>query len=56
MPRLSFSDEDEEKYGENAINRVRDCPIQKLLKYCGHDAMLEYILARDQMEEVGYES
>jgi len=44
---------EEAGHGANAFNRIDSCPLDKLMTYCGMDAMLEYRLAMVQMEKMG---
>lgn len=42
--------------GGNALNRVRQVKPYLLLKYCGLDSLWEYMVAMDQMREMGIAS
>jgi hypothetical protein len=39
--------------GTNEPNRIKEIDIQSLLLYNGLDALLEYLLSKIQMEEIG---
>lgn len=39
--------------GGYGLNRVRKCPLKDLLLYCGMDSLLELLLAKVQMKELG---
>ena len=41
--------------GANAFNKIDDAPHHDLLLYGGMDSMLEFRLAKKQMEELGYD-
>lgn len=41
------------KGGCNSPNRIRDVPMQALLKYCSYDALFEYKVAEVQMKILG---
>lgn len=41
------------KGGANAPNKVKDCPLDKLLLYCGLDALLEWHVAQKQAGQLG---
>lgn len=36
--------------GAMALNRIFEAPVDSILKYCGLDGLLEYVLARKQMK------
>lgn len=44
--------EEEDKYGANAFNRMQDCPTEMLLEYNALDALFEFWLAQDMIEEL----
>lgn len=56
---LEAYDKDVEPYikgeGGNGQNRMRECPLDKLLLYCGMDSLLEHKLCALQRKELGYE-
>lgn len=41
--------------GGNGANRIRNVPLDKLLLYCGMDALLEYKVSEIQRKELDYE-
>jgi len=49
------SEKEIETYGANAINTVMSAPQKSLLLYNALDALLEYWIARDSMDELGME-
>lgn len=40
--------------GSNSPNRIRELDLSKLMLYCGLDALLEWLVAQEQKEELGY--
>jgi len=40
--------------GGNGRNRVMQCDQTELMRYCGIDALLTWIISRDQRKEMGY--
>lgn len=48
-----FLRSENEKDG-NAFNRIDKVDMRELLMYCGIDSLLEYRVAHDQMQEIGY--
>ena len=49
------SEKEVAKYGANAINAIKSCPIKQLLLYNAMDSLVEYWLAVDGMERIGIE-
>lgn len=47
-PYLSASKEDEEKWGTNAFNRIREAPLDEVLKYNAMDSIYTYKLYEHQ--------
>lgn len=43
-PFLKASPEDEDKWGNNAFNRIEEAPIDDLIKYCAMDSLFTYLL------------
>ena len=51
-PFLKATGKEEKKYGANAFNRIRECPVSKLLHYNGLDSLMEmweWLLQRKHM-------
>jgi len=52
---LKSSDEMKKLMGGNAMNRIGEIPVPKLLKYNALDSLFERRIAHMQMKELGYE-
>ena len=42
-----------ESAGGNAVNRIREINLETLMRYCGIDSLLEFLIAQQMMEELG---
>jgi len=49
---ISATKEEESKHGANAINRIANAPMGKMLGYCGLDSHYSHILQRIQAPEI----
>jgi len=47
---LKPTKQEEDRYGANAFNRIDECPLKDLVRYCGFDSAYEH---REAMEQMG---